>query len=98
MGYFRAILAKKEISMRAFDLTKEVLKYNPGDYNAWALRRKIIDELNLPLEKEMEFLTEIGIFLEKNFQIWHHRRCIMELYQKDFDKEKEFLAEIFYSD
>jgi protein farnesyltransferase/geranylgeranyltransferase type-1 subunit alpha len=45
MGYFRAILAKKEISMRAYYLTQEVIKYNPGDYNAWLLRRKIIDEL-----------------------------------------------------
>ena len=35
--------------MRALDLTEDVLKFCPGDYDAWALRRKIIDELNLPL-------------------------------------------------
>lgn len=81
MGYFRAILLKKELSQRAFDLTVDVLKFNPGDYDAWALRRKIIDALGLPLRQEIDFLTEIGTFLEKNFQIWHHRRCIMELYQ-----------------
>lgn len=98
MGYFRAVLVSGELSLRALELTKEVLKFNAGDYNAWALRRKIIDALKLPLKEEMRFLTEIGIYLEKNFQIWHHRRCIMELYQKDFEEELVFLSEIFYSD
>eukprot|EP00347_Sterkiella_histriomuscorum_P009574 403340684 len=97
-GYFRAILASNEQSLRALDLTVDILKFNPGDYDAWALRRKIIDHLNLPLSQELEFLNEIGTYLEKNFQIWHHRRCIMELHQQDFQQEKEFLEEIFYSD
>jgi protein farnesyltransferase/geranylgeranyltransferase type-1 subunit alpha len=66
-GYFRAILASNEISTRAYQLTQEVLKYNPGDYNAWLLRRKIIDELKIPLEVEMEFLLHVGLLLEKNF-------------------------------
>ena len=35
MGYFRAILLKDEVSFRAYDLTAEVLKHNPGDYHAW---------------------------------------------------------------
>ena len=35
MGYFRAIIKKDELSPRAYDLTAEVLKYNPGDYHAW---------------------------------------------------------------
>jgi len=67
MGYFRAILIKKELSLRALELTEDVLRFNPGDYDAWALRRKIIDELNLPLRAELEFLTEVGLYLEKNF-------------------------------
>jgi len=46
-------------------LCKEVLKYNAGDYNAWYLRRKIIDELNLPIKDEMKFLNEVGILLEE---------------------------------
>jgi protein farnesyltransferase/geranylgeranyltransferase type-1 subunit alpha len=67
MGYFRAILIKKELSLRALELTEDVLKFNAGDYDAWALRRKIIDALSLPLKDELDFLTEIGLYLEKNF-------------------------------
>ena len=32
MGYFRAILIKNELSMRAYALCAEVLSNNPGDY------------------------------------------------------------------
>jgi protein farnesyltransferase/geranylgeranyltransferase type-1 subunit alpha len=83
-SYFRAILFRDELSMRAYNLCEEVLKHNPGDYNAWAHRRKCIDELSIPLVKEIAYINSVGIELEKNFQIWHHRRCIMEMHQKDF--------------
>lgn len=46
----------------------------------------------------MEYLNDIALDLEKNYQIWHHRRCIMEVFQKNFNQEKEFLEEIFDSD
>lgn len=80
MGYFRAILVKDELSERAYDLTKEVLRNNPGDYHAWQHRRRCIDALGIPTAKELEFLNSVGVDLEKNFQIWHHRRCIMEIH------------------
>jgi hypothetical protein len=40
---------------------------NPGNYTAWYYRRKLIDELKLPLDKEIDFLNSIGIKLEKNY-------------------------------
>ncbi len=98
MNYFRAILVKGEVSLRAYQLTAEVLRSNPGDYHAWQHRRRCIDELNIPTSVELDYLTSIGVALEKNFQIWHHRRCIMELHQKDFEREKDFLMEIYSSD
>lgn len=67
MGYFRAVLKSGEISERVLDLTVDVLRLNPGDYHAWALRRKIYDELKIPLKREIEFLNVIGTHLEKNF-------------------------------
>ena len=95
MGYFRAILVKGEVSMRAYDLCAEVLKYNAGDYHAWQHRRRCIDQLQIPTEVEMKYLNSVGIELEKNFQIWHHRRCIMEMHKTDFETEKDFLMEIY---
>ncbi len=56
MGYFRAILAKEEVSQRAFDLTTEVIKLSQGNYTAWFYRRKMIDLLKLPLQNEIEWL------------------------------------------
>jgi protein farnesyltransferase/geranylgeranyltransferase type-1 subunit alpha len=67
MGYFRALFQKNEMSFRAYELTKEVIMMNPGNYTAWFYRRKLIDELKLPLDKEMEFLNSVGIKLEKNY-------------------------------
>lgn len=67
MNYFRAIFHKNEISKRAFDLTTEVIKCNPGNYSAWFFRRRLIDELKMPLEQEMEYLNEIALDFEKNY-------------------------------
>ena len=99
-SYFRAVLLKDEISLRAYHLTAEVLKYNPGDYHAWHHRRKCIDnkDLGISTADELAYLNKVGIDLEKNFQIWHHRRCIMEQHKADFQKEKDFLYDIFCSD
>jgi hypothetical protein len=49
MGYFRALFQRNEISERAFNLTKEVVQHNAGNYSAWFYRRRLIDELKLPL-------------------------------------------------
>lgn len=80
MGYFRAIIMKDELSQRAYDLTAEVLSFNPGDYHAWQHRRRCIDALGIATENELKYLNAIGLDLEKNFQIWHHRRCILEIH------------------
>jgi protein farnesyltransferase/geranylgeranyltransferase type-1 subunit alpha len=100
MGFFRAILAKQEISDRAFQLTKEVIRFSQGNYAAWAYRRKLIDALKCPLSEEFDWLNSIGLDMEKNYQIWHHRRCVAEIIGKDMDLEGEmaFLGSIFSSD
>lgn len=61
------MLKSGEISERVLDLTVDILKMNPGDYQAWALRRQIYDFLGIPLKQEIEFLNAIGTYLEKNF-------------------------------
>ena len=101
LGYFRAILAKEEISVRALELTEEVIARSSGNYTAWHYRRKLIDKLGYPLKLEMKWLQgEVGHALEKNYQIWHHRRCIAEVLadDMDFNAELSFLADIFASD
>ena len=101
MGIFRAILAKEEVSKRAYLLTGEVIDQSEGNYTAWFYRRKMIDLLKLSYEDEMAWLRgPTGLGLEKNYQIWHHRRCIAEVLgaKNDFDAEIDFLRKIFESD
>lgn len=56
MGYFRAILAKEEVSERAFALTHTVIMMSSGNYTAWYYRRKLIDLLNKSPREEMKWL------------------------------------------
>lgn len=56
MGYFRAVLASGEVSQRVYKLTEEVIMKSSGNYTAWHTRRKMIDELKLPLAAEMAWL------------------------------------------
>jgi len=55
MGYFRAILAKEEVSVRAFKLTTELIKKTFGNYAAWAYRRQLIKDLEISLVDEFEW-------------------------------------------
>ena len=101
MSYFRAVLKAKEVSERAFRLTEEVIDFSEGNYTAWYYRRKLLEELKMPLEDEMRWLQTNGLSMEKNFQIWHHRKCIAEILgddRLDLAAEMQFLHDIFSSD
>ena len=39
MDIFRFILNTKEISLRVFDLTTEIVKISPWNYEVWVIRR-----------------------------------------------------------
>lgn len=67
MSYFRAVLKAKEVSERAFRLTEEVINTSDGNYTAWFYRRKLIEDLGLPLEDEMKWLQDNGLNMAKNF-------------------------------
>lgn len=93
-NYFRAILQKNEISMRAFNLTSELLLVNSTNYMAWYHRRQCLDNLNINLNSELIWLDEIGVINQKNYQIWHHRKVIIEMLN-DPSHEKPFLERVF---
>ena len=42
---FRFILISKEISLRVFNLTTEIIKISPWTYDLWIIRRKCLSEI-----------------------------------------------------
>ena len=52
MKYFRGILAKKEISLRVYQLTTEIIDENATNYMAWHIRRLCIDKIKI-INKEI---------------------------------------------
>lgn len=98
MDYFRGILAKDEISVRAYHLTTVVLEYTPTNYTAWHHRRKCLDMCKeLSLQTEIEWLDSIMIENQKNYQIWFHRKVLIEK-MNDPSREINILNEVFDDD
>lgn len=56
MGYFRAIIAKQELSERALDLTMLVIGVNSSNYTAWHYRRRCLLALGKDPEEELLFI------------------------------------------
>ncbi|KAI0987852.1 hypothetical protein GJ496_000802, partial [Pomphorhynchus laevis] len=95
--YLRAIVLKSEISERAFFLTEDAVLANPANYSAWYYRRQIIKEMNLDLNKELQFISLMILNNPKNYQVWEHRRTIVEWFNSK-DNESEFLQQVFEQD
>lgn len=93
--YFRAILAKGELSERALELTDDALHMNTANYTVWQYRRKVLKNLDFDLTKELDFCREMIEMNPKNYQVWHHRRVIVE-WLGDPSKELR-LTEIIFS-
>ncbi|XP_076058283.1 farnesyl transferase alpha [Oratosquilla oratoria] len=93
--YFRAVVAKGELSERALQLTEDALHMNTANYTVWQYRRKCLAHLGSDLEKELVFCREMIELNPKNYQVWHHRRVIVE-WNGHADKELR-LTEIIFS-
>ncbi|KAG8182475.1 hypothetical protein JTE90_020394 [Oedothorax gibbosus] len=96
-NYFRAVLAKREISERALKLSEDAANVNPSNYTVWHYRRILLKELKKDLNQELEFVSVICEDTLKNYQVWHHRQVVVEELN-DASKEKKFTAKILAFD
>jgi protein farnesyltransferase/geranylgeranyltransferase type-1 subunit alpha len=109
MGYLRAIMAAKEYSPRALDLTEHIISMNAAHYTVWLYRASILFALNFSIDKELEWMNNVALDNQKNYQIWHHRQILIDhVYptissdpakvQALIDSELAFMGEMFDED
>jgi protein farnesyltransferase/geranylgeranyltransferase type-1 subunit alpha len=78
MSYLRAAMAANEYSTRVLELTEDLIDMNPAHYTVWLYRAQCLFALNYNLKDELEWLNEIALQHQKNYQIWHHRNLIVD--------------------
>lgn len=101
LDIFRYALKQNEISERVFRLTSAVVLYNQGNYTAWYVRYKCIEqveELKGKLDEELEYLNEIATEVHKIYQYWHYRKLIVKKYGKLPPNEYETLDAVYEDD
>lgn len=102
-------MAAGERSKRVMDLTDHIISMNAAHYTVWLYRASTLFALNLPIKDELEWVNEVALENQKNYQIWHHRQTLIDhLYpsistnQSDIDSlrksEVAFMTEMFDED
>ena len=95
MDVYRAVLLSKEISYRVYELTSVVIEAFPTNYQAWVLRRECLSKVKeIDPYKELNWLDEMMVENQKNYQIWHHRKLLIEKIN-DASHEKKILNDVF---
>ena len=95
MDIFRAVLLSKEISLRVYELTTSVIFCFPTNYVAWVLRRECLDKVKeIDPYQELNWLDDLMVDNQKNYQIWHHRKLLIEK-MNDVSHEKTVLDNVF---
>ncbi|KAL0632934.1 CAAX geranylgeranyltransferase alpha subunit [Maublancomyces gigas] len=97
MSYLRAVMAKDEMSERVLKVTEDVIEMNPAHYTVWLYRAKTLFALGKDLVEEKNFLNDMALRHQKNYQIWHHRQLIMDRID-DSTGETEFTVTMFEKD
>ncbi|KAF2769328.1 protein prenylyltransferase [Teratosphaeria nubilosa] len=91
-AYLRAVMAANDLSRRVLDLTEDLIDMNPAHYTVWLYRAKCLFALDADLEQELEWLDEVALGHQKNYQIWHHRFLLLGKLGDGVDGER--LAEV----
>jgi protein farnesyltransferase/geranylgeranyltransferase type-1 subunit alpha len=102
-------MSTKEHTPRVLSLTSHIISLNPAHYTVWLYRASTLFALCSPLDAELEWVNEIALENQKNYQIWHHRQLIIDhLYLningdegklKELEEsEREFMTEMFDAD
>ncbi|TVY18433.1 Protein farnesyltransferase/geranylgeranyltransferase type-1 subunit alpha [Lachnellula arida] len=107
MGYLRAVMAAKEHSPRVLTLTEHIISINPAHYTVWLYRASTLFSLQSSLTEELEWVNEVALENQKNYQIWHHRQLLIdhliptispEAVKSLEESERGFMTQMFEQD
>ncbi|KAL5317787.1 hypothetical protein ACEPPN_014886 [Leptodophora sp. 'Broadleaf-Isolate-01'] len=109
MGYLRAIMAAKEYSPRVLALTEHIISLNASHYTVWLYRASTLFALDSSVVAELEWMNQVALDNQKNYQIWHHRQLLIEhvyakissnpvAVQELVDSEIAFMTRMFAED
>jgi protein farnesyltransferase/geranylgeranyltransferase type-1 subunit alpha len=71
-------MAVQEHSPRILSLTAHIIDMNPAHYTVWLYRAKTLFALNSDLYAELDWVNEVALENQKNYQIWHHRQLLID--------------------
>lgn len=102
-------MASQEHSPRVLALTEHIITLNAAHYTVWLYRASTLFALNSSIPAELEWINNIALENQKNYQIWHHRQLLINtLYptiQNDkvalkrlADSEVDFMMQMFHED
>ncbi|CZR57915.1 related to geranylgeranyltransferase type I alpha subunit (RAM2) [Phialocephala subalpina] len=94
MGYLRAIMAAKEHSPRVLELTEHIISMNAAHYTVWLYRSQTLLALNSSIPAELEWVNNVALDNQKNYQIWHHRQILVEHLVQDVGSDEGKLREL----
>ncbi|EAY16569.1 prenyltransferase alpha subunit, putative [Trichomonas vaginalis G3] len=97
MGYFLAVLHKKEVSQRALEITNKVIQRFHSHYTAWWYKYYILEKIGYDFKTELQNLEKIIKDAPKSYQAWHYRQWLLERTNEKVD-EVSFLKEVFLID
>ena len=97
LGYFFAVLERKEVSARAMEITERVIKTIPSHYTAWWFKFYLLERMEYDFDRELEFLNKCIVDCPKSYQSWHYRMWLVERAENKPD-EVAFVRKVFCYD
>lgn len=71
-------MATQEHTPRVLTLTSHIISLNAAHYTVWLYRAATLFALDSSIEDELEWVNEIALDNQKNYQIWHHRQLLID--------------------
>lgn len=91
-------MASKEHSPRVLTLTSHIISLNAAHYTVWLYRATTLLALNASVSKELEWVNDIALDNQKNYQIWHHRQLLVDHFYSSISGDQDKIEELARSE